>query len=121
MIARHWRGWTKPEDAEAYETLLHETVLPHIREVDGHRDAWVLRNDDGRETEFLVINFFESLDAVKRFAGTTTRSPLSNRKRPPFSLVSSLKRSITKCASRRRRGEKPYPSHTYQDIRCAVE
>jgi len=66
---RHWRGWTKPEDADAYEALLRETVLPHIREVEGHRGAYLLRNDGPAESEFIVINFFESLEAVKRFAG----------------------------------------------------
>jgi heme-degrading monooxygenase HmoA len=69
MIARHWRGWTRPENADAYETLLRDTVLPHIRKVDGHRGACVLRNDNPDESEFVVINFFESLDAVRRFAG----------------------------------------------------
>ena len=69
MIARHWRGWTRPENADAYESLLRGTVLPHIRRVEGHRGAYVLRNDGAEECEFVVINFFESLDAVKRFAG----------------------------------------------------
>jgi hypothetical protein len=27
MIARHWRGWTAPENANAYEDLLRDTVL----------------------------------------------------------------------------------------------
>ncbi len=69
MIARHWRGWTKPQDADAYETLLRDTVLPHIHEFDGHRGACVLRNNNPDESEFIVINFFDSLDAVPRFAG----------------------------------------------------
>ena len=69
MIARHWRGWTKPENADAYEALLRDTVLPHIRQVEGHRGAYVLRSDGPDECEFIVINFFDSLDAVMRFAG----------------------------------------------------
>lgn len=69
MIARHWRGWTRREDADAYESLLRDTVLPHIRQVEGHRGGYVLRSDGAEECEFVVINFFESLDAVKRFAG----------------------------------------------------
>ena len=28
MMARHWRGWTEPRNADAYETLLNNTVLP---------------------------------------------------------------------------------------------
>ncbi|HEY2859618.1 MAG TPA: hypothetical protein VGJ21_14460, partial [Terracidiphilus sp.] len=69
MIARHWRGWTRLEDADAYESLLRDTVLPHIGQIDGHRGGYVLRSDGPDESEFVVINFFDSLDAVKRFAG----------------------------------------------------
>ena len=69
MIARHWRGWTKPEDADAYETLLRATVLPHIRQVEGHCGMYILRSDGPEESEFVVINFFTSFEAVKRFAG----------------------------------------------------
>jgi len=69
MIARHWRGWTKVGNAEAYETLLKQTVLPGLKAIEGYRGAYVLRNDGPDEAEFVVVNFFDSLDAVKRFAG----------------------------------------------------
>lgn len=69
MIARYWRGWTRLQDAEAYERLLKETVLPGLRAIAGYRGGYVLRNDGMEEAEFVVINFFDSLDAVKRFAG----------------------------------------------------
>jgi hypothetical protein len=69
MIARHWRGWTKLKDAGAYEKLLKETVLPGLKAIEGYRGGCVLRSDGSDEAEFVVINFFESLDAVKRFAG----------------------------------------------------
>jgi|SRR5579864_6998339 heme-degrading monooxygenase HmoA len=69
MIARHWQGWTKLKDAEAYEQLLKQTVLPGLTTIEGYRGGYVLRNDGSAEAEFVVINFFDSLDAVKRFAG----------------------------------------------------
>ncbi len=69
MIARHWRGWTEAGNADAYERLLKQTVLPGLREIAGYRGGYVLRNDLPDEVEFVVINFFESLDAVKQFAG----------------------------------------------------
>ena len=69
MIARHWRGWTKLKDAEAYEKLLKQIVLPGLKTIEGYRGGYVLRNDGSEEAEFVVINFFDSLDAVKRFAG----------------------------------------------------
>jgi heme-degrading monooxygenase HmoA len=69
MIARHWRGWTKRENADAYERLLNTKVLPGLRALTGYRGGYVLRNDGERDSEFMVINFFESLEAVKKFAG----------------------------------------------------
>jgi len=69
VIARHWRGWTKLRDAAAYETLLKQIVLPGLKAIEGYRGGHVLRKDEPEESEFVVINFFDSLDAVKRFAG----------------------------------------------------
>ena len=69
MIARHWRGWTKPKDVDAYEALLTKKVLPGLSTIEGYRGGYVLRREDGDEVEFVVVNFFDSLDAVRRFAG----------------------------------------------------
>jgi heme-degrading monooxygenase HmoA len=69
MIARHWRGWTKLADAVAYEALLRDKVLPGLRSISGYHGGYVLRSDGAAESEFVVINFFDSLDAVKAFAG----------------------------------------------------
>ncbi len=69
MIARHWRGWTRTENAEAYETLLKSRVLPGLKEITGYLGGYIFRKDGDQETEFVVINFFESLDTVKKFAG----------------------------------------------------
>jgi heme-degrading monooxygenase HmoA len=69
MIARHWRGWTQPGDADAYEALLRGTVLPTLAAIEGYRGGYILRSDGPDEAEFVVVNFFDSLEAVKRFAG----------------------------------------------------
>lgn len=69
MIARHWRGWTDPANANAYESLLKNKVFPSLRGIEGYQGGLLLRNDGPDETEFVVINLFESLEAVKRFAG----------------------------------------------------
>jgi hypothetical protein len=76
MIARHWRGWTKPQDAEAYESLLKDKVLPEMRQIEGYEGGYVLRNDGPLECEFVVINMFDSLDAVQRFAGPKYAMPV---------------------------------------------
>jgi heme-degrading monooxygenase HmoA len=69
MIARYWRGWTKTQDAEAYEALLKNKVLPGLKDVEGYKGGYVFRHDGAEEAEFVVVNFFDSLDAVRRFAG----------------------------------------------------
>ena len=68
-IARTWRGWTTPANADAYEEFLKHHLSPQLRALEGHRGLQVLRRDHPDETEFLVINYFESIEAVKRFAG----------------------------------------------------
>jgi len=74
MIARHWRGWTKLSDADAYEALLRDKVLPGFRAIEGYRGGYVLRSDGESETEFVVINFFDSMEAVKALAGENYRT-----------------------------------------------
>ena len=76
MIARHWRGWTKLADALAYEKLLMETVLPALKNIEGYQGGYILRHDDAGEAEFVVINLFDSLDSVKRFAGDDYATPV---------------------------------------------
>ena len=69
MIARVWHGWTSPGDADAYEALLRSEILPGIHRVDGYRGASLLRRTAGSEVEFVTITLFDSLDAVRAFAG----------------------------------------------------
>jgi hypothetical protein len=76
MIARHWRGWTELRNAGAYERLLQETVLPGLKKVEGYKGGYVLRTDGAEEAEFVVINLFESIEAVKKFAGPHYEVPV---------------------------------------------
>lgn len=71
MIARVWRGWTTPENADAYERVLLGTVIPGIaaKNVAGYREIRVLRREADGEVEFQTIMLFDSLDAVRAFAG----------------------------------------------------
>ena len=69
MISRVWHGRTAPENADAYERLLREDVLPGIHRVAGFRGAMILRRELGDEIEFVVITQFDSLDDVRGFAG----------------------------------------------------
>jgi len=76
MVARHWRGWTSIQDATAYENLLKHKVLPELRKIEGYRGGYVLRMDGSEEVEFVVVNLFESLEAVKQFAGSDYKIPV---------------------------------------------
>ena len=69
MITRVWHGWTSPEDADAYEELLRTKILPGIHRVEGYRGADLLRRTVGDEVEFITLTRFESMDAVRAFAG----------------------------------------------------
>jgi len=71
MIGRTWHGWTRPEDAGAYEELLRERILPGIeaRGIDGYGGAYLLRRDVDGEVEFVTLLWFDSMNAVREFAG----------------------------------------------------
>jgi len=69
MIGRLWQGWTTRANAEAYETLLRTRILPGIHRVPGYRGAYLLRRDAGDEVEFITLTLFDSLAAVRAFAG----------------------------------------------------
>jgi antibiotic biosynthesis monooxygenase (ABM) superfamily enzyme len=71
MISRIWHGWTSHENAEAYENLLREEVFKGIkrRRIPGFVDIQMLCRQLDNEVEFITIMRFESIEAIKRFAG----------------------------------------------------
>jgi antibiotic biosynthesis monooxygenase (ABM) superfamily enzyme len=71
MICRIWHGWTTQANADAYERLLREEVFRGIagRKIAGYRGIELVRRDVGDEVEFQTSMWFDSLDAVRTFAG----------------------------------------------------
>jgi antibiotic biosynthesis monooxygenase (ABM) superfamily enzyme len=69
MITRVWHGYTKPQDADSYHQLLLTTILPGIHRIAGYKGSNVLRRNCGDEVEFIALTFWESLDAIREFAG----------------------------------------------------
>ncbi len=71
MITRIWHGWTTPENADAYEALLKEEVFVGIqnRHMAGFLGIELLRRNLNTEAEFITIMSFDSLEAVRVFAG----------------------------------------------------
>ena len=71
MIIRIWHGWTMPENADAYERLLRDEIFRGIagRAIPGYRGIELFRRVDGGEVEFVTLMRFDSLEAVRAFAG----------------------------------------------------
>jgi heme-degrading monooxygenase HmoA len=72
MICRIWHGWTTPTTADAYEELLRSEIFHGIkqREIPGFLGIELLRRPDGRLVEFVTLMWFDSLEAVRVFAGS---------------------------------------------------
>jgi heme-degrading monooxygenase HmoA len=70
-IGRVWHGWTTPENADSYERLLREEILAGIagRRIPGYRGVHLLRRELTEEVEWITVMWFDSLDAVRAFAG----------------------------------------------------
>lgn len=86
MIARIWHGWTKTADAQAYEQMLRDEIFPSIaaRKIAGYRGAELFIRDDDDEVEFITLLRFDSMDAVKEFAGDDASKPVIFPKAEPL-------------------------------------
>jgi heme-degrading monooxygenase HmoA len=69
MIARIWRGVVRLEDAGVYADYIRETGFAEYAQTPGNRGAWLLRRDQGDRTEFITLSLWDSVDAIRAFAG----------------------------------------------------
>jgi heme-degrading monooxygenase HmoA len=69
MIARIWKGAVRREDADGYVEYIGATGLAEYAATPGNRGAWMLRRDAGANTEFLTFTLWDSVDAIRAFAG----------------------------------------------------
>jgi antibiotic biosynthesis monooxygenase (ABM) superfamily enzyme len=71
VICRLWRGWTTPENADAYEAVVRGEVIPGIeaRGIPGFRSIDLMRREAGGEVEFATLMWFDDLDAIRAFMG----------------------------------------------------
>jgi len=71
MISRVWHGWTTPENADAYEALLKSEIFTEIknRKIAGYRGIHLFRRNLVQEIEFVTIMWFDSIEAIRAFAG----------------------------------------------------
>ena len=69
MVARIWRGAVRDADGDEYADYMRRTGVAAYRSTPGNRGAWMLRRDVGDRTEFVMFTLWDSLAAVKAFAG----------------------------------------------------
>jgi heme-degrading monooxygenase HmoA len=69
VIARIWRGTTAADRADEYLDYVRKTGLAEYATTPGFRDVQVLRRTSGGRTTLTLISYWDSLDAIKAFAG----------------------------------------------------
>jgi antibiotic biosynthesis monooxygenase (ABM) superfamily enzyme len=76
MITRLWRGWTSTENADAYARFLVTELFPQMRTICGFLGADVLRRAEQDEVAFVTLTRFDTLDAIRAFAGEDYETPV---------------------------------------------
>jgi heme-degrading monooxygenase HmoA len=69
MIARMWRGSAIRERADDYVKHLQQSVVSELRQIDGFRGIYLLQRESSDGVEFVVLTLWESMDAIRKFAG----------------------------------------------------
>ena len=69
MIARTWRGAVRAQDVEAYAAYIRTTGIAAYASTPGNQGAYLLYRVDGERAEVLTVSFWETLAAVRGFAG----------------------------------------------------
>jgi heme-degrading monooxygenase HmoA len=74
MIARMWRGSAIREKANDYVNHLQISIIPELRQIEGFKGIYLMRRDSSEDVEFLVLTFWETMDAIHQFAGENVES-----------------------------------------------
>ena len=69
MIIRMWHGRVNRNDAPAYREFLKQRAIPDYQSVEGNIDVKILERQEEDATHFITMTTWESLDAIKAFAG----------------------------------------------------
>ena len=69
MILREWRATATRSNADAYPIHFRDNVVPELRLVAGFAGAQLSRRELDDKVEFLVLTRWQSLDAIRAFAG----------------------------------------------------
>lgn len=69
MISRQWRGVARSSDADRYVAHLRTDTFPHLAKLRGFINASILRRTVADGVEFRIVTTWDSIEAIKRFAG----------------------------------------------------
>ena len=79
MITRHWRALARPERAHEYVVHLQKKTFPQLRKLPGFIDASILRRDQPRGVEFLVLTHWRSAEDIRAFVDAHRPLPDATR------------------------------------------
>jgi heme-degrading monooxygenase HmoA len=69
MIARIWSGTVRTADADEYARYIRDTGFAEYGRTAGNQGAWLLRRDGDGTTEFIALSLWDTIDAIRAFAG----------------------------------------------------
>src|SRR5689334_11501803 len=69
MIARLWSARATPANVGPYAGHFKKRVLPILKKVHGFAGAMLLQRKISKNSEIVVITWWHSREAIKRFAG----------------------------------------------------
>lgn len=70
MISRHWHGLAQAAHADAYVEHLRTETFPALRKLPGFAGASILRRAVAEGVDFMIVSRWESVDAIRAFAGS---------------------------------------------------
>ena len=76
MIARIWHGRTTAGKADDYVDYVKRTGIDSYRSIEGNRGQYILRKIEDDVADFTVLSFWDSMDAVRAFAGPEPEKPV---------------------------------------------
>ena len=69
MIARMWHGRTPIAMSDEYLAFLRARAIPDYESVPGNLAVFIFRRTEGDVAHFVMLTHWESLEAIRGFAG----------------------------------------------------
>ena len=69
MVARVWHGRTPADKADEYRQYLFDAGVKKIAILPGNRGVQMMMSRTAEQAEFMVISYWDSIDAIKGYAG----------------------------------------------------